>query len=156
MIWNLSSQSKKNPLIFWATEPWLPYEFKCYSLLVLLYKMTPASWLITCIQNLVSVWVVSMCWGANWIFVLSPQSVQCQTGRLVADGVGCEIRLALTHVMRLHQSEVAVGESSSEISSMGISLAMRRSRFAYVCNQLSFRHCLFHLRGRAINAPPPS
>lgn len=33
--------------------------------------------------------------------VVSPQSTQCQTGRLAADGVWCEIRLALTHDMRL-------------------------------------------------------
>lgn len=50
------------------------------------------------------------------MFGLSPQSDGCQIRGLAADGVGCEIRLALTHGRRLCWCEVAVGESGVQRS----------------------------------------
>lgn len=65
------------------------------------------------------------------MFVLSPQSHRHQIGQLAADGVGCEIRLALTHGMRSCWCEVAVGESAARRSPWELAPVMWRSRFAF-------------------------
>lgn len=67
------------------------------------------------------------------MFGLSPQSDRCQIGGLAADGVGCEIRLALTHGRRLCWCEVAVGESGVQRSPpRELAPALRRTTFTYV------------------------
>lgn len=76
-------------------------------------------------------------------------------GGLEADGVGCEIRLALTHGRRLCWREVAVGESGVQRSSpRELALALRRSRFTYVSVPPARLQTVFlqHLRGRMLNA----
>lgn len=67
------------------------------------------------------------------MFGLSPQSDGCQIGGLAADGVGCEIRLALTHGRRLCWCEVAVGERGVQRSPpWELAPVLRRNGFTYV------------------------
>lgn len=113
------------------------------------------SWLITCMLQSALVKVVNMCRGVNYMFGLSLQSDGCQIGGLAADGVGCEIRLALTHGRRLCWCEVAVGESGVQRSSpWELAVALRRSRFTYVSLSPAPLQTVFlqHLGGRMLNA----
>lgn len=125
--------------------------FKCHSLIV-------RSAVCVLVDNLhapVSVRkLVNMCRGVNCMFGLSPQGSQCQIGGLAADGVGCEIRLALTHGRRLCWCEVAVGESGVQRSPpWELALALRRSTFTYVSVSAAQLQTVFlqQLGGRMLN-----
>ena len=110
--------------------------------------------MITCmLQSASENW--SICAEAWIACLVSPhRAANAKLGGGAADGVGCEIRLALTHGRRLRWCEVAVGESGVQRSPpWELAPALRRSAFTYVSVSAAQLQTVFlqQLGGRMLN-----